>query len=198
MKAYKYVTVRIEQDSDCESPMEYNEGVHITYADRSRYTLGNETATQEEHEELARRIKAGEILGLPVFAYVHSGVMLSTAPFSCPWDSGQSGFIWVEKATALDWYGGKILTAAKRAKALESLKSIITEFPSWLSGDCYGYIIEDVDGEHLDSCWGFIGHEYAEEEAQTAADYWEKTIPEDQARDATERQHWEARDVVTC
>jgi len=33
---------------------------------------------------------------LPIFLYDHSGLTLSTAPYACPWDSGQIGWILVE------------------------------------------------------------------------------------------------------
>lgn len=33
-------------------------------------------------------------------------------------------------------------------------------FGQWAFGDCYGWIIEDSDGETLDSCWGFYGSDF--------------------------------------
>jgi phage tail protein X len=41
--------------------------------------------------------------------------------------------------------------------------------PTELEGKVYGYVIETVDGDHIDSCWGFYGHEYATTEAVEAA-----------------------------
>lgn len=205
MTDFQHVTITIEHDSDCESPLEHDEGVFITYNKSSRYTLGNTPADSNEHAAIGKRIELSELIGLPVYAYIHGGIALSTGPFSCPWDSGQSGWIYITRETALAWYGGKILTAAKRVKALNSLRAIVAEYSSWLNGDCYGYIIEDMDGEEVDACWGFIGRENAEEQAACAATREEARIIESNRQawrgalhEARERNYWAARDVVTC
>lgn len=39
--------------------------------------------------------------------------------------------------------------------------SIIAEWNQYLSGDVWGYIIEEDDGTQVDSCWGIYGHEEA-------------------------------------
>jgi len=42
-----------------------------------------------------------------LYLYDHSGITMSTSPFSCPWDSGQVGFAYVDRATVeREW--GKI------------------------------------------------------------------------------------------
>ena len=35
----------------------------------------------------------------------------------------------------------------------------------------YGYVVEDAEGNDLDSCWGFFGMEYCKEEGRQAAEY---------------------------
>jgi hypothetical protein len=64
------------------------------------------------------------------------------------------------------------------------LKGQADEYESWAEGDVWGYIIErrvswtrdDDPNQHMrtwetvDSCWGFIGYTYAEQEAQQAWD----------------------------
>lgn len=39
------------------------------------------------------------------------------------------------------------------------------EYRQWCEGECYGVIIETPSGKELDACWGYIGYEYAEENA---------------------------------
>lgn len=34
---------------------------------------------------------------LPLYLYDHGGITISTRPFSCPWDSGQVGYIYASK-----------------------------------------------------------------------------------------------------
>lgn len=192
------LTLTLHHDQDCESPLEYDEGVFITYNAQSRYTLGNTPTDAEENQRIGERIQSGELIGLPVYAYIHGGVALSTGAFSCPWDSGQSGFIYVNKATALSWHGGKILTAKKREQTLKNLRAIVESFGAWVNGECYGYSVEDADGETLDSCWGFVGYDYAAESAREAFAHCLKEHAESTAREASERQAWACRDVVTA
>lgn len=56
-------------------------------------------------------------------------------------------------------------------RAAECLKGEVETYGQWASGDVFGYVIEDENGETLDSCWGFYGLEYAIGEAKTAAEY---------------------------
>lgn len=50
----------------------------------------------------------------------------------------------------------------------EGMEAEIDEYSKWANGECYGYGITDRNGEHVDSCWGFIGNIYAEQEARDA------------------------------
>lgn len=56
-----------------------------------------------------------------------------------------------------------------REQATRNLECEIEEYAAWATGDCYGYVIEDRDGNELDSCWGFCGMEYAIESAKESA-----------------------------
>lgn len=197
-------TIKYYHDHDCESPLDNDDDVHITYNKSARYTLGNEPLDEDAQRDIAARISAGELIGLPVYAYIHSGVALNTGGFSCPWDSGQSGFVYVTRQTALEWHGKKHLTKAIRARVLESLTAIVQEFGRYCNGECYGYVIENADGAHVDSCYGYIGFEYVKQEAHGAL---EIVIQDDREqrrqawraalREARERAYWEARDVTT-
>lgn len=92
---------------------------------------------------------------LPLYMYAHSGVALSLGrgyPFNCPWDSGQVGYCLVQKNQG---FRNIQKTAAGYVETWNQL----------LSGEVYGVVIEQ-EGEHVDSCWGFYGREYAEEEAR--------------------------------
>ena len=93
------------------------------------------------------------------------------------WDSGRIGVIYVDRERLEAEYG-KLITAPKRAKAEEVLRAEVDEYSRWLSGDCWGYVIERPDGsqtddgwEEVDSCWGFIGFDDARQVATEAADH---------------------------
>jgi len=181
------VKVRIEQETDPQSPGEWDNVGKIAYSS-SRYTLGTENVTKERLDEIRDGIRDGSLIGMPVFAYVHSGATIKAAetnPFHCPWDSGQSGFVYCTVAKGIEEFGtkrdqlnmkeGKVRkgTAAMRAKTLKCLIGEVETFDQYLQGDVYGYIIE-VDGKEKDSCWGFYGLEYAKREATSAAQHYAK------------------------
>lgn len=89
---------------------------------------------------------------LRVFKYEHSGVAYNTSGFSCPWDSGQVGYISAPNT----------LDVPDVEKYLEG---IVETFSNWACGNVWGYRVEDKDGEEIASCWGFFG-EYGMDEWQ--------------------------------
>lgn len=180
--------VRIELDEDAQNPLDvYPKLGKIAYVGRSRYVLGDEACDLEDLDRIRDGIASGALVGMPVFAYIHSGTTLKAAetnPFSCPWDSAQSGFVYMTKAEALKEWGGLHMTDDVLAKAHSYQEGLVEAFSDYLSGECYGFVIErltldDVDivsTEELDSCWGFIGDiNYCREEAvQQAANFVEE------------------------
>lgn len=146
----------------------------------SRYVFGDERLSSEEVKALTRR---QDIVYLPVYALVHSGTRLSTTSFSCPWDSGQVGIIYVEKVTLRKEWGVTRLTQKHIREAQMMLESEVAEFSAYLSGDVWEYqlfrIPDDVDPEDvedgmceawkpIDSLCGLYGYDYAEKEAVSA------------------------------
>jgi len=102
----------------------------------------------------------------PVYAYIHGGVTISVGSFSCPWDSGQSGFIYMSKKAVEDifkYYG----SPDSKFKTPEDVFNHISqgeveEFDKYLTGQVYRYVLRDEDGEVVDSCSGFLGDDVRE------------------------------------
>jgi hypothetical protein len=95
------------------------------------------------------------IVILPLYLYDHSGLSMSTGAFSCPWDSGQVGWIYCTKKTVIEEYGN--WTAESVAKATKRLEQEVETYSEYLGGEVYGYQVIDSDGEVIDSCWGYFG-----------------------------------------
>lgn len=131
-------------------------------------------AIPDEHIE---RILDKHTERLPLYLYDHSGLAMSTSGFSCPWDSGQVGFIYVTRAQIIAEYGDD--TPASRERARKCMIGEVETYDQFLRGDVYGYTIEDAAGDIVDSCWGFYGDEYALQEATSAL---ESCIEHTQAR----------------
>ena len=164
--------IRILPDPDCEKPFL---NFQVCYLFRSRYQLGNEAVTPERMKEIEQGIASGEIVGLPVKAYVHGctymtadPITASRWPYDCPWDAGQSGFVYLPKGMVKKALSVSRLTAKQLRRAHEMMIAEVKLLSQWLSGDCYGYKIEDEEGNELDSCWGFIGRDFVEESAKEA------------------------------
>lgn len=102
-----------------------------------------------------------KVIVLPLYLYDHSGLALRTVPFSCPWDSGQVGWVYVTKEKVREEYDVKKVTRKIREKVERVIKSEIEEFEYYLNGEVYGFEIEDEKGSTVDSCWGFFGYDFA-------------------------------------
>lgn len=100
---------------------------------------------------------------LPLYLYDHSGITMKTSPFSCPWDSGRVGFIYISKEKAAKEFGANVTPEFMYAH----LDVEVKEYDAYLRGEVYAWEIEK-DGEIVDSCGGYLGDgadEYALQDA---------------------------------
>lgn len=173
---HKGLTINIIPDFDPESPREWDNLGTILYSSSARECIGDRAVGREEMNEIMNR---KDIVCLPVYAYIHSGVTINTTGFSCTWDSGQCGIIYVTYADVLKEWSRKRMSKKLRAQIEDNLRGEIATYDQYLRGDVYGYSIskkntcetcEHTDDEVLDSCWGFYGIDYCREEAQAVAD----------------------------
>lgn len=155
--------VTIHRDTDPQNPREdCNTGTMVMF--HKRYSLGDtdhgfRSSDYHSWDELEADIlrQNPNAIILPVFMYDHSGLAFSTSPFSCQWDSGQVGFIFASLESVRDALGVKRVTRKLREQVEGHLKSELKTYDSFISGDYYGYTVEDADGEEIESCWGFCG-----------------------------------------
>lgn len=140
------IKVEFYRDECLDSPREWdNLGKMVCF--HNRYGLPNETNYKEDDfkswVELRTKICSDndiEII-LPIYMYDHSGITIKTTPFSCHWDSGQIGYIYVTKNEILKNFGKKTMTKALLKKAEEILKNEINIYDKYLTGDVYGFAI---------------------------------------------------------
>jgi hypothetical protein len=169
-RTHRGLQVSLYHDADCSSPRE-NDNLGTIIAWHRRYTLGDTDAPRCDPEDFDPHAYP---VCLPVYMYDHSGIALSCGrrgQFADRWDSGQLGWIYVTRAKLLAEYSCKVLRKATIEKATKVLEAEIAEYSAFVEGQCYGYVVEDEDGDQLDSCWGFIGDKYAWEAAIEAADW---------------------------
>lgn len=174
MKKFK---LEIEQDSSPESPRTWdNLGTMVCFhrrydlGDDNDYCSNNYDGWEEMKEDIIEKENVHTIL--PLYLYDHSGITISTSPFSCNWDSGQVGFIFVSKDKVKKEY-------VKDIRVEDILKGEVETYDQYLTGDVWGYKIYEVTTcdhghEHeelVDSCWGFYGEEECRSEGESIMKY---------------------------
>lgn len=157
---YKGYLINIYQDTYSENPREEWNNLGTMVCFHHRYNLGDkhELTLDEamEHEEMLDR--RGDVV-LPLFLYDHSGITISTSPFSCSWDSGKVGYIYVTREKIRKEYGWKRLTKARRENIESYLRSEVETYDDYLTGNVYGYIIEHEKEKNISGCSGFYGYD---------------------------------------
>ena len=185
------LTLKIEQDTDATSPSDWEDKDLFLVANHRQCYIpepGEKRIPSDPETLCSPYLKSHWIF--PLEAYIHSGVCLSlSGEGNFPdrqWDVSQLGFVFVAKK---EW--------RLRKSARKAAESKVEEWNQYLSGDVWGYVIEDENGEHIDSCWGFYGRKYCEEQANEALQGAQKTADTEQATEAAESADAAARDIVT-
>ena len=150
------------------SPREFdNLGTMVCF--HRRYNLGDETELKSSDfsswEELENYLYKEEdaLIAIPVFMYDHSGLWINTTGFSCPWDSGQVGYIYVSKEKVRREYSCKRISKKLKKMIREMLCSEVDLYNDYLSGNVYGFTLTDKENaEEIDSSCGFYGTDYIE------------------------------------
>ena len=168
--------VEIRQDEDAESPRTMWDTLGTMVCFHKRYNLGDShdlktgdfTNWNAVRRHLVNRLDAVPEVILPLYLYDHSGITMSTTPFSCQWDSGQVGFIYTTLAAIRSGYAWKRMSANRYDIVRQALIAEVELYDQYLTGDVWGYAITDETGDCVDSCYGFYGREYAEAESEAA------------------------------
>jgi hypothetical protein len=171
---------KLIQDENTESPREWDNLGTMVSAHR-KYNLGDENSMsdlaelivshknfresyREEYclthlpdlEKLAVKMNVFAVI-LPLYLYDHSGITMSTSPFSCSWDSGKVGFIYVTKEQLRTEFSVKRITQKLIERTSKILEGEVETYDQFLTGDIYGFQITDDEDEVIESCWGFYG-----------------------------------------
>jgi hypothetical protein len=157
----------MELDKNVEDQIDYweNEGYWKAREDLSNDHDRAASYIDSKIDKIVEKAIEKNAYVLPLYLYDHSGITMNTGGFSCPWDSGQVGFIYARKD-----YADK-----ETPDPMKCLEGEVKEYDQYISGEVYGFVIEDPEG-HVDeeSCWGFFGYDYCLEEAERTADYMYK------------------------
>lgn len=145
-----------------------------SYKNRDYLTLGHAL-----DDDLSRSYSTlGPGLVLPLYLYDHSGITISTGKFSCPWDSGQVGWIhcsWEKANHELVSRPFKHPSRSRilRKKMLACMEAEVRTYDDYLTGQVFCYEIVDMqlsnpdDPILEDACSGYFGLDDLRTEIQT-------------------------------
>ncbi|MEL7129929.1 MAG: hypothetical protein AAGK23_10300 [Pseudomonadota bacterium] len=156
------ITLTVLTDPDPLNPItEFDQTGRMACWHR-RYRLGHEQPDVDPQEW--RDALPEDTLVLPLYLLDHSGITMSTKPFSCPWDSGQVGWIWanagdIERAFMVNEITEQVLERARQLLIAE-----VAEYDRYLRGDVWMFQVRYRDGSVLDACGGFPSFNDALEE----------------------------------
>ena len=146
---YKGYRIEIVEDKDGEGPDRWeNTDLFLVYDHRQFHVKREGFDPNEIFNEMGPgdpdQFKGYWVL--PLYAYIHSGVVLSFTRGNDRWDTSFKGFV---LASVKDW--------PEKDKAIEVGKSLIKEWNLYLQGSIYGYRIYKGDSEdEVNACWNFI------------------------------------------
>jgi len=115
--------------------------------------------SEEEFINKYLSILEKHIVILPLYLYDHSGITINTTGFSCPWDSGQIGWIYATKEKMKKEYGWKCWSKKREERIIDYLKAEVETYDCYLTGNIYGFFLYKNDKE-IDSCGGFFNSNF--------------------------------------
>lgn len=137
----------------------------------ANHRLVYETLASEAWDELYAEGKIGDYLAVPVYYCASAHGPGTTRIYTTSIDDCNA--VWVPDESAISnmnfseckTYADKLAVADKYAS------SILSEYEEWCNGECYGVVVETFvkEGDEYvkvgdtDSCWSYIGQEWAEE-----------------------------------
>lgn len=135
------------------------------YAPKWSYTLPNtsnispyEDVELGTHEPENIQLRDDIACIMPVYAYVHSGVTISTSGFSCPWDSGQFGYAYITK-------DAQAKHGLKDKELINAITLHVHAIDLIYRGEVYTLVREDLDQDgnviDYDCISGYLGYESA-------------------------------------
>lgn len=153
---YRGFDINIRQDENSTSPREWdNLGTMVCF--HRRYNLGDKHSFSSPADFYKDFLTTFKGVVLPLYLYDHSGITMNTTGFSCGWDSGQVGWIYITDEKILSEYGGKRVTAKLIERVKGYLVNEVKTYDDFLRGNVYGFQVVDNEEMELDSCWGFYG-----------------------------------------
>ncbi len=145
---------RVSYDSDIQNPRKDALPMTTVVSWSKKYSF-SDTDEFKTPEDFLETVRESDTLR-PLYMYDHGGISLSMGGFSCPWDSGQVGFVLATPeqvhAEGLD---------PNDTEAVERrMKSDVEELSQYINGEVYAVSVHEIYKEQIlpepEACFGFI------------------------------------------
>lgn len=173
--------LEIGLETDAVDPREHTDPMTTMVCFHRNYSLGDKLSYRQDDysswEEVGKAIKEDNdiVLIQPLYMYEHSGITISTGPYSCPWDSGQIGFIYVTRESMADaglLHLEEPVCETDIQRAQDILDAEVDEYDMYVRGEVYYFSVSSKKTceccnhtkiEVIDYCTGFYGYKHLEE-----------------------------------
>lgn len=167
----------IQRDDDPQNPRTEYDNFGTMCHWHPNMDVGEERVTQPCNQEEYDELTEDYGIVVPVYMYEHSGIALSTQPFTCAWDSGQVGFIAVTMDTVRVNYllgPGDPISDEIQNKAIALMQTEVKIYDDFINGNVWGFTLEqmetcdccgNINWECIDGVSGFSGGEDATRDA---------------------------------
>lgn len=149
---YNGYKINIYQDEFYESPSDWGDNECFLVHYHRDCWITNKLIDEDDIREWYRGSKSleKEYWVFPVAAYIHGGVSLSLGSGrnfpDYNWDVSHVGAVLVKRNRRL-----------RKKTAYKYAEGIIETWNDYLSGNVYGYMIEDSEGNEEGGCWNYYG-----------------------------------------
>ena len=190
---YRGLTITYHQEEYPPNPRKEFDNLTTMLCNHPRYDLGDKQADNVYEMDDAA-------IFAPLYLHDHSGITISHGPIrkvdhnghhailgygtletilhnaiiqspGMAWDTSMVGYVYINRADLLKEFERKRLSNKLLLKAADILMDEVKEYNMYLTGDVWGYTVEDEDGFVLDSCGGYYELERAKADAMRAANY---------------------------
>ena len=184
----KKFELKIEHDDDPMNPRTDWDNITTMICFHKRYDLGDKTDYKSDNfdswDELKTQIESDyKVLMIkPLYMYDHSGITISTSPFGCRFDSGQIGWVFVDKDNLQRISGDS--DGFNELNLEEITDSEVKTYDQYITGEVYRYTIYEIETcslghEHknfVEGCGGYFGEEECENEGKSVLQHLEKEV----------------------
>lgn len=185
MKKYE---LKIEQDTDPINPRKDWDNITTMVCGHRSYDLGDKHNYKQgdfnSWDEMKKQIKKDyKVLAIkPLYMYDHSGITISTSPFSCRWDSGQIGWVFISEKQLNTMCGEDFKRGKKTLECI--IESEVKNYDEYLTGNVYQYTIYEIETcnkghEHksvVESCGSYYDEGDCRDEGNSVLEHLQKEV----------------------